>query len=171
MWLLPALWLFSASPAPSPVWGVASAADGSACARFAGPVRVGAPVSLVFPHSPQRVARATVGPSLGAPCRALANADLSGPFQSILEAGDPFEPSELAIAVAGGLRTSVEGEQAIARSRNGSARYSFRTCTSNEGVHLTVWAGEPLANARVWHEYVYLGYDVEPSCVPRDYEK
>src|SRR5258706_11302934 len=133
MWLLPALWLLSASPGSSPVWGVASAAGGSACAKFAGPVRVGAPVSLVFPHSPQRVARATVGPSLGAPCRALANALLSGRFHRLLEVAEQFEPSELAIAVAGGLRTSLEGERAIAPSRNRSARYSFPPCTRNEG--------------------------------------
>src|SRR5258706_7792949 len=117
MWLLPALWIFSASPAPSPVWGVASAADGSACAKFTGPVRVGAPVSLVFPHSPQRVARATVGPSLGAPCRALANADLSGPFQSILEAGEPFAPWGLASARAARPRTGGGGEPRLTPPR------------------------------------------------------
>src|SRR5258706_8168081 len=133
MWLLPALWIFSASPAPSPVGGVASAADGSACGRFAGPVRVGAPVSLVFPHSPHRVARATVGPSLGAPCRALANADLSGPFQSILEAGDPFEPNEPAIALAGGPRASAESGQAIAPPRHRPPRSFLPPCPGHQG--------------------------------------
>jgi hypothetical protein len=46
---------------------------------------------------------------------------------------------------------------------------SFRLCTSNEGIHLTVWAGEPLKSKRLWHEYYYLGYDVEPNCTKKDY--
>jgi len=46
---------------------------------------------------------------------------------------------------------------------------SFRLCTSNEGLHLTVWAGEPLKSKRLWHEYYYLGYDVEPNCTKKDY--
>ena len=43
-----------------------------------------------------------------------------------------------------------------------------RSCTSHEGLHLTVWAGTPLKSDRLWHEYYYLGYDVEPSCTDRD---
>jgi len=31
-----------------------------------------------------------------------------------------------------------------------------------------VWAGAPLKSRRLWHEYYYLGYDVEPSCEARD---
>lgn len=37
---------------------------------------------------------------------------------------------------------------------------TLRSCTSSEGVHLTAWQGR----RRVWHTYVYLGYDVEPTC-------
>lgn len=48
-------------------------------------------------------------------------------------------------------------------------RDTFRTCTSNEGVHLTVWNGEPLVDQRMWHRYLYLGYDVDPSCTAADY--
>ena len=43
-----------------------------------------------------------------------------------------------------------------------------RSCTSREGVHLTAWAGAPLTSQRLWHQYYYLGYDVEPSCDGRD---
>ena len=43
-----------------------------------------------------------------------------------------------------------------------------RSCTSTEGLHLTVWAGAPLRSRRLWHQYVYLGYDVEPSCEDGD---
>ena len=44
----------------------------------------------------------------------------------------------------------------------------FRICTSMEGLHLTVWSGAPLTGRRRWHQYHYLGYDVEPSCEDAD---
>ena len=47
---------------------------------------------------------------------------------------------------------------------------SYRECTSAEGVHLTVWTGEPLRGTRIWHHYYYLGYDVEPTCTEADIE-
>jgi hypothetical protein len=46
----------------------------------------------------------------------------------------------------------------------------FRSCASGEGLHLTVWYGEPLSTARLWHGYYYLGYDTESDCGPQDYE-
>jgi hypothetical protein len=46
----------------------------------------------------------------------------------------------------------------------------FRSCASGEGLHLTVWYGEPLATARLWHGYFYLGYDTESDCASQDYE-
>ncbi len=45
----------------------------------------------------------------------------------------------------------------------------FRECTSNEGVHFTVWTGTLLKGIRRWHRYFYLGYDVEPTCTEADY--
>src|SRR5262245_42393329 len=33
----------------------------------------------------------------------------------------------------------------------------FRTCTSAEGVHFTVWSGPPFAGTARWHGYYYVG--------------
>jgi hypothetical protein len=44
----------------------------------------------------------------------------------------------------------------------------FRSCTSSEGVHLTVWTGKPLEGQRKWHYYYYLGYDVDANCTEGD---
>ncbi len=46
----------------------------------------------------------------------------------------------------------------------------LRVCTSSEGLHLTIWSGQPLVGTRRWHRYFFLGYDVEPSCTEKDYE-
>ena len=47
----------------------------------------------------------------------------------------------------------------------------FRTCTSNEGIHLTVWSGKPLESERKWHWYVDLNFDTVPTCVEKDYRE
>jgi hypothetical protein len=44
----------------------------------------------------------------------------------------------------------------------------FRTCTSAEGVHATVWSDAPLTGTRRWHQYYALGYDVESTCTPAE---
>ncbi len=46
----------------------------------------------------------------------------------------------------------------------------FRECTSNEGLHLTVWKGKPLVGKRIWHSYYHFNYDTEPTCKKKDYE-
>lgn len=46
----------------------------------------------------------------------------------------------------------------------------FRKCTSNEGMHFTVWTGKPLVGKRIWHRYWYLRYDTVPTCKKKDYE-
>jgi hypothetical protein len=44
----------------------------------------------------------------------------------------------------------------------------FRMCASFEGLHFTVWSGEPLKGTLRWHHYYYLGYDTEPDCKPAE---
>jgi len=40
----------------------------------------------------------------------------------------------------------------------------FQGCASLEGLHPTVWSGEPLRGIERWTRYYYLGYNVEPTC-------
>jgi hypothetical protein len=67
-----------------------------------------------------------------------------------------------------GVLSSGEGVRLLA---NGSVDLDgdgkaerFASCTSSEGVHLTVWSGPIGESVRLWHSYVYLGYDTEPTC-------
>lgn len=64
-------------------------------------------------------------------------------------------------AASSGARLDLDG--------NGTLE-GFRSCASGEGLHLTVWYGEPLATARLWHGYFHLGYDTESDCAAQDYE-
>jgi len=65
--------------------------------------------------------------------------------------------------------TSVQGGIFRADLNRDGSQESFRDCTSNEGVHLTIWSDEPLKSPRLWHAYYFLEYDVVPSCVEKDY--
>lgn len=41
---------------------------------------------------------------------------------------------------------------------------SFSSCTSTEGIHVSLWSGSDLDRVRIWSAYVYLGYNTEPTC-------
>jgi hypothetical protein len=75
------------------------------------------------------------------------------------------------VALVGGPRVvAIDSAGTQADLDGDGSLETFRACTSHEGIHLTLWLGEPLQSVRVWHGYFFLGYEVEPSCVPADYE-
>ena len=61
----------------------------------------------------------------------------------------------------------VEVRVEVDLDRDGVAERFF-TCTSYEGVHLTVWSGEPLKGKERWHRYYYVPYSTEPTCFSAD---
>ena len=80
-----------------------------------------------------------------------------------------LEPSALAIAVFASSRPFVKhGDSVNADVDGDGVPESFRSCASSDGLHLTVWSGKPLEGRRRWHQYYYLGYDVEADCTAKD---
>ncbi len=80
-----------------------------------------------------------------------------------------LEKSAPAFALTDFAGTFTVAETGVTADLDGDGRTeSFRSCTSSEGVHLTVWKGKPLKGRRKWHYYYYLGYDVDPTCTGRD---
>ena len=80
-----------------------------------------------------------------------------------------LEPGDVGIAIVN-AKTDFRVASGLANADlngDGSKEY-FRSCTSREGLHLTVWSGRGLRGGRRWHRYYYLGYDVEPSCTSRE---
>jgi hypothetical protein len=71
------------------------------------------------------------------------------------------------VAAAHHFRT--RGRDVTANLGSKWSALGFRACTSQEGVHLTVWAGQPLRSRRLWHWYVHFDFDTEPRCVAADY--
>ncbi len=151
----------------SPMIGVAVQKDGGVCLSIANPkLTAGQAITLVAATRPQAVIEAAVVSAADQGCPGVANPVQPGYRLRITKGKAPdFEPliavteDPARFAVRNGVvtgRVAAKGTQ------------SFRTCTSAEGVHLTVWDGAPLKGKRLWHQYYYLGMDLEQSCKAKD---
>jgi hypothetical protein len=151
--------------------GVMVASTGRGVLAMAGPVLpVGTTVTLVTIDEPQRVHSARVARRLP-DSEVMAMHDTPGPYYEVVsEPGSDALP-DFAVAVPG--RPDVDRTATAVALRVGDAAVQVRVrgCTSSEGLHLTLWAGEPLRTERLWHAYFYLGYDVEPTCQPADVQQ
>jgi len=134
---------------------------------------VGDQIKLVSPHQPQRIATAVIQKKESENCSHNPEIEPNSSFYLlklqgtgfVIDAGQPP-----AIGIIGLSRpVRLKQRQAIADLDGDGHMEYFRTCTSNEGIHLTVWSGKPLIGKRQRHFYYYLGYDVVPSCKKKDY--
>jgi hypothetical protein len=136
----------------------------------------GVNVTLVSPHRPQATARARIIQRAATTCspNPAASDGLSFCLVKLVKSDPRFDrhdqPLSPGIAIVGApLKfTSRAGTVSIDVDGDGRREY-FRTCTSNEGVHLTVWTGLPLKGKPRWRSAYYLGYDVVPTCKEADY--
>src|SRR6266478_6016907 len=79
--------------------------------------------------------------------------------------------ASIALAAALAFFVLMSSGANVVADLDGDGRLEFfRSCTSQEGVHFTIWADKPLQGKRRWHRYVYLGYDVEPTCTDPETE-
>jgi hypothetical protein len=72
------------------------------------------------------------------------------------------------IAVLGAEAPTLHDGLVQADLEGGGRMDTFRSCTSADGVHLTVWDGASQQARRLWHDYYYLGQDLQPSCSDRE---
>ena len=163
--------LLSMQAAPQPLRaGVAAAPTATGVLAMAGaPLAPGTAVVLVGIDTPQQVSYATVLKRLTA-SDMMTQHQVSGPFYELVAEHDSAGLPALAIAVAGLATFERAGESLVIHLGNPRMDLRVRSCASSEGLHLTLWSGTPLKSRRVWHQYYYLGYDVEPTCTAADVE-
>ena len=130
----------------------------------------GSPIALVTLNEPQEVHRAVVTRAVP-DCEGMAPHDMRGPYYRLApEAGGGRLPG-LSVAILGRPSVLVVAGEVRLDLGNGRLEARVRSCTSSEGLHLTLWSGVPLKSTRLWHAYWYLGMDVEPDCQPGDYRE
>ena len=161
---------FQATASSKPRIGLA-AGDSEHCLAMPGArLPTGSAITLVTPNEPQEVHRAVVTRAV-ANCEVMTPHDMPGPYYRLApEAGSARLPG-LSIAVLGRPSALVVAGAVRLDLGNGRLETRVRSCTSSEGVHLTLWSGVPLKSTRLWHAYWYLGMDVEPDCKPGDYRE
>ena len=122
--------------------------SGQADACVAMSATPGSVMTLVAVGTQPSTVTATVeGPSPS--CRLTDH--VGGPYSRLLLRGPVPESLTIWVAFQGARPPNVRVHE----------------CLSSEGVHYTVWEGEPLQSRRLWHEYYYLGYDVDSTCKQR----
>lgn len=149
----------------------AATEDGRICVAMPAPPVAGSTLTLIRPNGPQSPLFVVV--DRGArQCEPLERAQVAGPYYLVEPPpAVPADAGRLWVAFPGrlGTRPIASGVIGIELSRV-YPEVRIRSCSSHEGLHLTVWSGAPLSSERLWHRYYYLGYDLEPTCDSRDTE-
>jgi hypothetical protein len=139
------------------------------CVAGLGNVRAGTQVLLVNPSDPQYWFEGRVRPSPPETCARLDKYLFKPPYTALDAVGPKPQLGDMFVALVGPATPGVADSAVEVQVPSSTEPLRFRTCTSIEGLHLTVWLGKPLLGKRLWHEYVYLGFDVEPTCTKDDY--
>lgn len=119
-------------------------------------------IRVVLPDKPQSTFVATVSQRTNANCSSKNDVFENGSFY-LLKVPRRVSPFD-GFGIAGPVRVRIVRGIAQADLNNDRKLEYFRSCTSAEGIHLTIWTGKPFSGKRIWHAYYYLGYDTEPTC-------
>lgn len=140
----------------------------SGCTSLAsGNVRIGMPVNVVVLSDPQRLLRGEIVSRSTAQCSRYFQASEAAAFYDVAIRHGRFQPDELGIVVLPGLPVAQQkGAPVLAQFRG--RRYGFFECSSSEGVHVGVRSAAA-GHTTIWHDYIYLGIDVDPTCRKADY--
>jgi len=133
-----------------------------------GPVLpAGTPLTVVSVEDPQEVWHAVIVKPL-ADSEVMARHNTAGPYYQVAAERGSKPLPDFGVAIVGRPGVRRLGAAVALTFANPRRQIRVRGCTSSEGVHLTLWAGEALRSERLWHKYYYLGYDVEPTCQTGD---
>jgi hypothetical protein len=130
-------------------------------------VTLGMPVNVVVLSRPQRLLRGKITSQSSAECTRYFQASESAAFYDIVISQGKFEPHELGVLVLPGasLAKTKTGDFTVELDQK---HYRFFECSSTEGIHLGVRSMTGEAKT-IWHDYIHLGIDVEPTCRKSDY--
>lgn len=189
---VPGATLPPAPPAPAGAFSFVRRVGVIQDSRDAGPCLViadsslapGTPLLLVFPDDPQKLGSAYVRARRERPCTeagdewgAVAGGEAGMPDRTptpasydvavLREAGRDSSGArtDLGIAITWGAGLVALRGDSVAGDLDGDGRVErFGSCTSSEGIHLSVTGDSAGVAARRWHRYYYVPYDLEPTC-------
>jgi hypothetical protein len=153
-----------------PKFGIAMRTGTHICLSIRGTdLSVGSVLTLITPMNIQSVVPAEVAGVSQKPCAGIRNEIPSYRNYDLRITSGSVDENTPLIASTLPLRAFRVSHSLVSQKVAGRAgSNTFRACASQDGVHLTVWRGVPLKGARLWHEYYYLGQDLEPNCTGKD---
>jgi hypothetical protein len=144
--------------------GVLLTKGGQTCLEVRDTSLAGQTVQFVAASMPQTVGRAQLS-ARASSCGALFQDTTDFAYYGATIVNGTLDEGLPAVALARVSRPLTLADSVVALDIDGDGKVdTVRSCTSTEGVHLTVWDGAPATGRREWHRYVYLGYDLEPTC-------
>ena len=155
--------IFHGAARSAPLMGVTRIGpETSACVTFRQEVRVGERLLIVL-FAPPRVVDGVVNERNEGSCN--PNIEQPGIGYEMTLRHSIGQENELGIAVLDPSAQAVYADgEFVMNTKGATTPLSFRTCSSNEGIHLSTWRG----NRRTWHEYWYLDQDLEPTCTDEE---
>lgn len=154
--------------------GVAVSTGGRTClAIHNANLASGTPVTLVAPLPPQSSVQGQIGAASNTPCPVAKDVDASlSNYDIQLSAGASVPKLQPLIAATGASSPFTPGPNNQVQAdldQNGKLQ-TFRACASNDGIHLTVWDGNPLQGTLIWHGFYYdpAASGLAPPCTEKE---
>ena len=164
----------SAAASYTPRLGVAVTTSSRTCFAIQNAnLAVGAPVTLVSPMSPQTFVQAEISATSSTPCPISKEVDptVTNYDLQVSKAASLPKLTPLIAVVGPSAPFSVGPNNSLtANLDQNNKTQSFRSCAASDGIHLTVWSGNPLDGTLLWHGYYYEPGNpgAGPACTPKE---
>jgi hypothetical protein len=130
----------------------------------------GAAVTLIEATAPPKYVPATIAGVAQQACPVTQNLDTTVSNYNVNVQG-PIDKLVPLIGVLGTPVITINSNNVAQSDIDQSGHpVSFRACSAQNGVHLTVWSGNPLSGTLLWHGYYYDSGNpgVGPPCTPAE---
>lgn len=134
---------------------------------------VNSPMTLVLPNLPQSFVPAQIGAQSDSACPITKDVDRTvTSYELHLPGGtDALKKMVPMIAVVGASSPFLLANTNVEADLQGDGKHQmFRSCSADDGLHLTMWQGTPGSGTLVWHGYYYEASNpgVGPPCTPAE---
>ena len=135
-----------------------------------GDLTSGTAVTLVFPLAPIRAVQGAVSNLSKEPCPISQNVDTTvSNYDLDVKASIPNLAPFIVVLGTPAVTTNTNNVAQADLNQNGQTQ-TFRACSADNGIHLTVWSGAPVQGKLLWHGLYYESSNpnIGPSCAPAE---
>ncbi len=154
--------------------GIAVLTEGRTCMAIRNAnLALNSPVTLVLPNLPQSFVPAQIGATSDSACPITKDVDRTVTNYELHLPGGTASLKKLVpmVAVVGPASEFLLTNTNVEADLQGDGKHqSFRSCSADDGVHLTMWQGTPISGNLLWHGYYYESSNpnVGPACTAQD---